>query len=379
MQIPFLIGALAVAPILAQDPEPVWQKTESGLEYSVLTPGAGNRPKAGERVRVHYTGWLTDGTKFDSSRDREQPFEFVLGRGQVIRGWDEGVALMEQGARWKLRIPHELAYGPAGRGQIPPSATLIFDVELLEVIRMPDFHKAVPDQQKATTSGLKYEVVKEGKGEVCTAEQGFTLRYALWTQDGKLLDCTEMHGGTIQGLIGSMRFEFLKEGPLLLREGARYRFEVPPGLAFGEQERPGLPANSTTVWELEMVRIHAVPKFEAPDESKQQKTESGLRYEVLQAGDGKRPTATDRVRVHYAGWLTDGTSFDSSYARGEPAEFGLSQVIKGWTEGLQLMQEGAKYRFVIPPAIAYGEQGAPGAIPPNATLVFVVELIKILE
>lgn len=107
-------------------------------------------------------------------------------------------------------------------------------------------------------------------------------------------------------------------------------------------------------------------------------TKSGLQYEVLTEGTGKSPKATDTVRCHYEGRLLDGTVFDSSYQRGEPADFGLNQVIPGWTEGVQLMKEGAKYRFTIPYLLAYGEQGAGAAIPPFSTLIFDVELVKVL-
>ena len=107
-------------------------------------------------------------------------------------------------------------------------------------------------------------------------------------------------------------------------------------------------------------------------------TKSGLQYEILQEGTGKSPKATDTVRCHYEGRLLDGSVFDSSYKRGEPADFGLNQVIPGWTEGVQLMKEGAKYRFTIPYLLAYGEQGAGASIPPFSTLVFDVELIKVL-
>ena len=105
---------------------------------------------------------------------------------------------------------------------------------------------------------------------------------------------------------------------------------------------------------------------------------SGLQYQVLKEGNGKKPSAKDQVKCHYEGFLIDGTVFDSSVQRGEPAVFGLQQVIAGWTEGLQLMQEGAKYRFFIPYRLAYGEGGAGGAIPPFATLIFDVELIEVL-
>lgn len=105
---------------------------------------------------------------------------------------------------------------------------------------------------------------------------------------------------------------------------------------------------------------------------------SGLQYEVLREGNGKKPKATDQVKCHYEGTLINGQVFDSSYKRNEPAVFPLNQVIPGWTEGLQLMQEGAKYRFYIPYILAYGENGAGGSIPPFATLIFDVELLEVM-
>jgi FKBP-type peptidyl-prolyl cis-trans isomerase FklB len=106
-------------------------------------------------------------------------------------------------------------------------------------------------------------------------------------------------------------------------------------------------------------------------------TESGLQYEVLKQGKGKKPTAESTVKVHYEGTLIDGTVFDSSYQRGEPIEFPLNGVIKGWTEGLQLMPVGSKYKLYIPYQLGYGERGAGGSIPPYATLIFTVELLEI--
>ena len=105
---------------------------------------------------------------------------------------------------------------------------------------------------------------------------------------------------------------------------------------------------------------------------------SGLQYQVIAEGTGKKPSATDRVQCHYEGTLIDGTIFDSSIKRGEPAVFGVNQVIKGWVEALQLMQEGAKWRLYIPYDMAYGEHGAGEMIPPYSALIFDVELIKVL-
>ena len=106
-------------------------------------------------------------------------------------------------------------------------------------------------------------------------------------------------------------------------------------------------------------------------------TESGLQYEVIQSGEGRSPGRTDRVTVHYRGTLVDGREFDSSYKRGEPATFPLNRVIAGWTEGLQLMKEGDKWRLFIPSNLGYGQRGAGGMIGPNETLIFEVELLKV--
>jgi FKBP-type peptidyl-prolyl cis-trans isomerase FkpA len=108
-------------------------------------------------------------------------------------------------------------------------------------------------------------------------------------------------------------------------------------------------------------------------------TESGLQYQVMTEGKGAKPAATDKVKVHYVGTLIDGTKFDSSIDRGQPAEFALNGVIKGWTEALQLMPVGSKYKLFVPSDLAYGEQGTPGPIGPNSTLIFEVELLEIVK
>jgi len=127
------------------------------------------------------------------------------------------------------------------------------------------------------------------------------------------------------------------------------------------------------------VNIKAGEAFLAENAGKEgvKTTDSGLQYKVITAGEGKSPQKSDKVTVHYRGTLTDGTEFDSSYSRNQPATFGVGQVIPGWTEALQLMKEGDKWEIVIPSKLGYGERGAGAKIPPNSTLIFEVELISV--
>jgi FKBP-type peptidyl-prolyl cis-trans isomerase len=380
--VPFLVVGLAVTSWAEDPPIPAdttVQKSESGLQWSVLAPGGGGEsPRMGDKVRVHYTGWTTDGKVFDSSRQRGQPAEFVL--GEVVQGWNEGLQRMTKGERVKLTIPPGLAYGAEGRPPvIPPNATLIFDVELLDFVAMPRFHPAVPERQTTTASGLKSEVLTEGAGDPPKANEAFEIKFAYWTTDGKLLDASERQG-TLKATSAQMSLGVLKEAPLLLAPGARWRFEVPPALGFGDRSpSPELPPGSTTVWEIEMVRIIKPlpePAFQSLDPAKTVTKPSGLKIQVIEEGTGPSPVAGAQVSAHYAGWLADGTPFDSSYQRGEPMVFPLGRVIPGWSEGLLLMKEGGTYLLEIPGAIAYGPMGKPPKIPPNATLVFRIQLVK---
>src|SRR5690606_28855986 len=188
-----------------------------------LEDGGGAQPEEGQPVRIHYTAWLEDGTRIDSSLDSGQPLSFEIGSQQVFEGWNEAVAMMETGDIWQVIIPSELALGEEGAGDlIPPDSNLVMQLELFEIL-------------------------------------------------------------------------------------------------------PAAPDEPTEV-----------------DEDEYTTTESGLKYVDLEEGDGEVNAAADTVAVHYAGWLEDGTRFDSSYSRGEPLPLivGMGQVIPGWDEGLVGMKPG---------------------------------------
>jgi len=384
-----LLAALLALPALAQAPDnapkmPADTETvslPSGLKYSVLRKGdSATKAMKGDMVRMHYTGWLTDGTVFDSSVTRGQPFVFELGRGEVIKGWDEGVALMNKGDKLKLTIPAELGYGAQARGKIPAQATLIFEVELLDIVWR--FAQVNPSTKKTTPSGIGYEVLSEGKGVTPMSGDLVRFHFAVWRSNGELLSCDDREGRGrprpkpgATGTVGALPAIGLSEALLLCPLDGSVRVELPASASFQRLPRDTKP-ESTIVWEVRLLEIVSVPSFSMPEPSKLVTLPSGLAYEVVKPGTGKRPAASDMVTVHYVGWLTNGNRFDTSYSTGQPASFSLGGVIKGWTEGVQLMQEGAIYKFVIPPGLAYGEAGAGADIPPNSTLVFQIELIS---
>jgi peptidylprolyl isomerase len=255
----FALTLSAAAPLAAQTPTAVAvpsdvgappadaTKTASGLATKVLTAGHGkDHPTRDDLVTVHYSGWKTDGSMFDSSITRGTPNTFPVGR--VIAGFGEGLQMMVVGEKRRLWIPETLAY----KGQREPKGMLVFDVELVDIPnRAPADVKAPPADAKKTASGIAYRVLKAGVG-------------------------------------------------------------------------------------------------------------------------ARHPRPADQVTVHYTGWTTDGKMFDSSVVQGKPATFGLSNVIAGWTEGVQLMVEGEKTRFWIPEKLAYQ-----GKQQPYGMLVFDIELLRI--
>lgn len=367
-----LLAPLAIlASVAAQIPDCAETKTtSSGLQWCQIAPGRDEaKPRATDMVTVHYTGWLTNGTKFDSSRDREEPSSFQL--NGVIKGWTEGLQLMSPGARFKFTIPPELGYGDQDNGVIPPGSTLVFDVELISVTRLPEFVPANKEKQKDLPSKAKWELLSGGQGTKAEANEAVAFRYALFDEEGKLLQCSEQQKNhLIAGTRETLPFAFFKELCDVMQQGDVVRVEV-PGDAI-----PSL-RGKKSVWLVELKGIHRLPTFRALDPAKTVTTQTGLKYEVIAPGTGESPKATDKVSALYTGWLTDGTMFDSAHARGAPTDFGLGQVIRGWTEGLQLMKPGGKFLFEIPSELAYGPAGSGPKIGPNATLIFLVELVAV--
>ncbi|MFW6184130.1 MAG: FKBP-type peptidyl-prolyl cis-trans isomerase [Chloroflexota bacterium] len=361
--------------------------TDSGLQMAVTEEGSGEQPEEGDVVSVHYTGQLGDGTVFDSSRDRGEPFTFPLGRGQVIPGWDEGLSLMREGSTANLIVPPELGYGAEGSGPIPPDATLYFEVELVEVAEGGPSEPTTIDEDEfeETDSGLQYAVLEEGDGETPEDGQPVRLHFTAWLDDGTRIDSSYDRGEPITFPLGSEQvFPGWNEAVSMMEVGDQWQVIIPPELGVGEAGAGEvIPPDATLVMEMELVEVlPGGPEDPAEvDEDDFTTTDSGLQYYDVEEGSGDEVEAGDMITAHYTGWLEDGTRFDSSYFRGEPFTMvaGAGQVIPGWDEGIQGMKEGGHRQLVIPSDLAYGAEGAGGVIPPDATLTFEIELIDIGE
>jgi FKBP-type peptidyl-prolyl cis-trans isomerase len=243
-----------------------------------------------------------------------------------------------------------------------------------------------------TASGLQYKVIQEGTGKSPMQIDSISCHMVGKTLDGTIFQNTYERGRPAVFSI-ARNPSGLVEGLQLMKEGGKYELYVPSDLGYGPRGYGRMVGpNETLIYELEILQviphkytaeekanIEAGKKFMEKNRTKPgvKETASGLQYKVLREGTGKSPSSTDQVKCNYEGRLLSGNVFDSSYERGQPAQFALSGVIKGWTEGLQLMKEGAKYEFYIPPELAYGPNGSPPKIGPFETLIFDVELMEV--
>ncbi len=259
--------------------------------------------------------------------------------------------------------------------QTPP------EVELDEAA-MADFLDA---DLTTTKSGLQYVIETEGPGATPEVGDVVQVHYEGKLADGTVFDSSYDRGEPIAFPLGrGLVIPGWDEGVSLLSVGSKAKLIVPPELAYGEFGAGGvIPPNATLYFEVELVDI--LPGSpEAPVKVAENDfitTDSGLKYHELAAGKGDTPEPGQLVAVHYTGWLEDGTKFDSSLDWGQPFIFpvGEQAVIPGWDEGVATMKVGEKRQLVIPPELAYGEEGIGGVIPPNATLIFEVELIDIQQ
>ena len=349
-----------------------------GLSYRMEVAVAdGPSPGKNDLVMIKYTGWRSSGETFYTTRTKGQPLTISL--SELAPGFAEALQLMKKGEKAFLWIPGKIAFRnapPAG-----PNADLL---ELVDITAAPPVPTDVagPDRSvkglKKSKTGIASIVITaptDAKSNGVRAWDKAVFNYTSWDSTGHMIESSvirnhpattapyDVPAGLTEALTG-------------LRIGERKRFWIPQTLL----QKLDNVAAGTICYEIELLAIEkqpeppAVPNDVAKPPARAKKTKKGVFYKYLTHGTGTtHPSVTDEVRVHYTGWTTDGKMFDSSVTRGEPAEFRLSQVIAGWTDGVQLMVPGDKVRFWIPEALAY--KGRPGA--PGGMLVFDVELLEI--
>ncbi|KAL2652977.1 hypothetical protein R1flu_021105 [Riccia fluitans] len=347
-----------------------------GLKKLIVKAGSGwETPDTGDEVKVHYTGTLLDGTKFDSSRDKGDPFVFTLGQGQVIKGWDKGVATMKKGEQAIFTIAPENAYGEAGAPpSIPPNATLKFDVELISWASVKDICK---------DGGVIKKILKEGdKWEMPKDNDEVTVKYNARLPDGTLI-----------GKSGEEGVEFvLKEGhfcPAIqkavktMKKAERVHLTVKPQYGFGDKGREAVdsgasvPPNSNIDIDLELVSWKSVE--EVTNDKKVMK-------KILKAGEGyEKPNDGSVVKIRYEAKLENGTVFEKKGCDDqEPFEFVTDeeQVILGLDKAVTTMKKGEKSLITISSDYGFGDvesQRDLAVVPPKSTLIYEVEMVSFVK
>ncbi len=230
-------------------------------------------------------------------------------------------------------------------------------------------------------SGLEYIELQVGAGPMPQKGDKVSVHYTGKLENGRVFDSSRDRGQPIEFPLGTGRvIPGWDEGIGLMHEGGKARLIIPPHLGYGARGAGGvIPPNATLIFEVELVKVDSqvLTQPTPVEQDAYTTTKSGLKYVDLVEGNGRSPRKKQTVAVHYTGWLTDGTKFDSSHDRGQPFQFvlGTGKVISGWDEGVATMKIGGKRQLLIPAHLGYGARGAGGVIPPNATLIFEVELI----
>ncbi|GLJ26794.1 hypothetical protein SUGI_0522750 [Cryptomeria japonica] len=347
--------------------------SKEGLKKLLVKEGQGwETPESGDEVEVHYTGTLLDGTKFDSSVDRGTPFKFKLGQGQVIKGWDLGIATMKKGENAVFTIPSQLAYGESGSPPtIPPNATLKFDVELLSWSSVKDICK---------DGGIFKKIIKEGeKWENPKEADEVTVKYEVRLEDGTVVSKSE-EGVEFYVKDGYFCPAFAK-AVKTMKKSEKVVLTVKPQYGFGDKGREAIgddhaiPPNATLIVDLELVSWKVVE--EVTDDKKVLK-------KILKQGEGyERPNDGAVVKVKYVGKLEDGTIFDKKGSDEEPFEFmtGEEQVIDGLDRAIMNMKKGEVALVTIAPEYGYGTEVKTdlAVVPPQSTLLFEIELVSFVK
>ena len=361
-------------------------KTESGIEYTILKKANGAAVAKGELVEIVYKGMYNDKKVFYKT-PKKSTRKFVVGSTFAAKGLVEAVQLLKVGEKGVFKMPKKLAF--TSTDTFPESAAdslITYEIELKSVKVCPALQTPLVAAQLKDTlngpSGLKVIIAGKGKGAQVKKGGSVYIHYSGYLMNMMPFDASVGRGVPIKTVIGKgMVIKGWDEGIAMLSVGDTARLIIPAAMGYGNRAAGKIPANSNLIFDV-IVLDYQAPIVAVPykvEGKEVKKTASGLEYVVVKEGSGKSPIKGSKVSVHYTGYLQDGSTFDSSVERGDYFQFnvGMGRVIQGWDEGILMMKEGSKYRFIIPYDLAYGEAGYPPVIPAKSTLIFDVEMVKV--
>ena len=402
-------------------------KLPSGLEYKIVKHGPGKKkPEITDHIEMHIHMHIKDSSMFDSRKmNGNKPVPLPIAAARYNGDPMEGFMLLVAGDSAIFRVPVDTMkkMGAPMPPWVKPEDKVEYNVALVSVrtdAEEKKFNEEFSAKQNAidevilreyfsnnklkpmrTASGLYYTISSEGSGDKINAGQKVSVNYTGKFMSGKPFDSnTDSNFHHVQPFdleVGKGRvIKGWDEGIQLLKKGSKATFYVPSSLAYGSMEQRGIPSNSILIFDVEITDV-VVPGQQATNEEKQlkdyfaknnlkaEKTQSGLYYTITKQGTGENAHGGQKVSMNYTGKLLNGTVFDSNvdpkFNHVQPFDFtlGAGQVIRGWDEGVALLKQGSKATLYIPSALGYGEQGAGGAIPPNAVLLFDVEVLNIAK
>lgn len=354
------------------------KKIKTGVAYTILKASdAKESPASTDIATVAFKGWEANGKFIVDSAQQPRSAEMPV-NSAPLKAFSDILPQMKKGEKRRLWIP-----AAEGFARQPGVSDLVFELELIDFKPDPNAPPAgileTPADADKTESGVASIILKASESTEMPGESDtVSIAFKGWSVKGQFLGGSEQQGRPLDFPVKQSPIKGWGEILPKMKKGEKRRLWIPASQGFAQGGAPG----DDLVFEIELLDIQkGQPAPETPVDvgappADAMKTASGLASKVLVKGTGeKKPGPTSRVSVHYTGWTTDGKMFDSSVTRGKPSEFGLNQVIAGWTEGLQLMVAGEKRRFWIPVELAY--QNRPGK--PAGMLVFDVELKEIIE
>ncbi len=377
-----ILVSILFSALHAQQKNYKYKKTASGLEYTVIKKGKGEKVQNGFRIYVNYNTRITPDSVFDSNVGKGKPYAFILGQEEVLKGWDEGIALLSVGDSAHFRIPSSLAYGEKKLGRIPPNTTLLLEVKVVKAEQA--FYDLIGKDTLSYPSGLKKILIRKGTGEMAKAFNNVIMQftgYVLNKKGYKRVFQSSLTNSTLavfQLGIGRM-VKGLDEGIATMKVGEKSTFIVPPALGFGKEKSGIVPGNSTLYFDIEL--LNSINPFFHPISKDTIYAKSGIKIVPILKMEGKKITTEDVITLDYTGYFLDSLGhpiiFYNTMESKTPAVLrpGVNGVLPAFGIGLTYLKKGEKAIVYVPSTLGYGDK-VTGIIPKNKALIFDVHILE---